>query len=373
MSEPRDTRAPGRSTAVARHRAGETAEQRARRQRWGRLDELAIDFINDTEDTTVAKTHQAYRSRLNSLVLPVVGDRWVVDCDHDALAVVLEHARARGDTRVEAALSVIGSLVNWATAPDVHRWPPDVPAFGGPDTRRGQRRADRRLRAQDSRTELIKVSDCPTVEQTWAYAEAVRWEAVRMWGPAAAHLGDLPKVQYVTGARIGELVALNGNDYDPDAHTWWIEWQYDREASWEYGQPMPLAPTKNAYPRYAHVWEWAGEEFLDKVAHGAVRDRDGVLFAPPTREHRSWIDTLETLLRAVARATGYGFTPHWHRHAYASLNLAPVADGGYDRGVPRVADWLGDTPASVVKTYWHSTGDAAHGWSARRPNRRRAS
>ena len=75
-------------------------------------------------------------------------------------------------------------------------------------------------------------------------------------------------------------------------------------------------------------------------------------------------------LREVATECGYPYTSHWHRHAYASLNLAPISDGGYDRGVPKVAEWLGDTPTSVVKTYWHSVSEVVHtGWSRRRPGR----
>ena len=110
---------------------------------------------------------------------------------------------------------------------------------------------------------------------------------------------------------------------------------------------MPTVPVKNSRPRSAQVWQWAAEEFLDDFVVQARAERDGRLFDPPTRQRRSWLPSFEAFLRDVAAQHGYPYTPHWHRHAYASLNLAPVSDGGYDKGVPKVAEWLGVTVRHV--------------------------
>lgn len=371
MSELRDTQAPGRSRVVARARHGETAEQLEWRQRWGRFDELAVDFTADTAGEVPDNTHNTHRSGLNSLLLPVVGDLWLVDCDRDALRTVVRHAATRGDTRPRAALSVLGTIIGWAMADDVRRWPPGHPPFGGAEVLRAARRTDKRVRATADRGGgQIRYRDCPTIEQTWEYAEAVRAEAVHRWGPDAAHLGELPKTQYVTGTRIAETVALHSERYAPDTRTYLVDRQIARREPWEAHAPMPTGPTKNRYPRHAAVWDWAAEEFLDELVHDAATQRNGLLFAPPTRQHRAWLATLEELLRDVARSTGYPYTTQWHRHAYASLNLARTTEGGYDRSVPVVAEWLGDTIESVTKTYWHATNTTTSPWSRHRPGTR---
>lgn len=370
MSEPRDTRAAGRPVVVARPRRNESPEQREWRQRWGRLDELAIDFVTDTAPEPNEPgwgTHRTHRSQLNSLILPVLGETWLVDCGYDALAKVLDHAGAKGVTRQEAALSMLGSLVTWASQSDVRRWPDGHAGFGGPVTLRAERRRVRRTTAADGTRGLIRHTDCPTVEQTWAFADHVRAAAIAGWGKEAAYLGEFPKVQFVTGSRIAEAIVLHSDNYSPDDFKFWIDVQWDRATPWTTGD-MPTVPVKNSRPRSAQVWQWAAEEFLDDFVVQARAERDGRLFDPPTRQRRSWLPSFEAFLRDVAAQHGYPYTPHWHRHAYASLNLAPVSDGGYDKGVPKVAEWLGDTPTSVVKTYWHSVSDTIDtSWSRRRP------
>jgi hypothetical protein len=118
------------------------------------------------------------------------------------------------------------------------------------------------------------------------------------------------------------------------------------------------------------VWEWA-IPYLDDFYNRAARERGGCAFATLIDSKRP-LDRIETLLRDVRHdpSVNYPWTSHWHRHAYASLNMASREDGGLNRSPATVAGWLGDGIEVVERTYWHGAGNPEPGWSATPPPRR---
>lgn len=366
---------------AARPNPGESRERFEERLRWGRLDELAVDFIASMKDLSPDGTIRQYRSDLNVMVLPRLGDMWLVDCDatsYDAFAKDI--LQAKGRDRHAAAKRTMGALISWAH--EQQRWPVGVPAFGGADHRKAYDRSLRRnapVSSADKHRGLIGLEHCPTVAETWAFGDALGAAAAAKWGEQARPLGELPKVQYLTGARIATAFALRDASFNLTRGTCFIIDQFDRNRPWlgtcaggtvaDVEPPLVLAKDKHPDGHEAALWEWALDE-LEPILAGAAH-RGGWLFATLIPSRRP-LDAAEALIRNVRAATGYCWTPHWHRHAYASLNLAIEEDGGYARNIATVAGWLGDGIEIAQATYWHPSTSAQPGWSSRRPARRRA-
>lgn len=363
---------------TARRRSDETAEAFAERLRWGRLDELIIDWVRHLKaDSPKAKlTTRQYRSDCNAVILPELGDLWLVDCDATRWRTFARSlAKRQGVGRLEDAQRTVGALITWAL--DEDRWPA-LPAFGGQERRRAIQKSVvsyAPVTSARSGKRRIKTSDCPTVEQTWDFADALGDAAAAKWGEDARPVGDVVRAQYLTGARIATAFAFAATDFDLDRRLAFIHRQVDRTASWaikgldaealkSFVPPLELVKQKNPDGHEASLWEWADDDIARIL--GQTDGRSEWLFATCIPSARP-LDAFEQLYREVRREKDYKWTSHWHRHAYASLNLAPICEGGYGRGVATVAGWLGDGIKVVQDTYWHPSTDAPSGWSAHRP------
>lgn len=143
-------------------------------------------------------------------------------------------------------------------------------------------------------------------------------------------------IALLTGARIGEVLAMRWDDLDLDAARWVIP---DPRSKTRRGRGVSLGP--------------AAVELL-----GAMRQRAEVgpaspfVFAPPGGDR---IKSIKTLWRGVLAEAGVEDC-HIHdlRHTYATYKLS----AGVDLGV--VSEELGHADVSTTKRiYAHVTGDAA--------------
>lgn len=370
----------------ADRRENETLEAFEQRLAYGRIDELIIDWIctlegNGDPDAAEAPalTVRQYRSDSNVLILPRLGGHWLVDCDLAAYRTwATKVTKSHGvDRFADAAARTLNACLTWAHVND--RWPSDHAAFGGFDARKAvvlkRRRSQRTPSKPKQRASLISLEDCPMFDVTqefgWHLAEA----AVELWGEQARPLGKLPEVQTLTGTRIAEAFVLHTGEFNLSAAQAHVTWQTNRDASWkkqpdlaDFDPPRILAKTGLPDGHPVALWEW-GMPILDEVLDHADEHHGGWLFAACIPNSKRPLDRFETLYREVRRRhdVSYPFTSHWHRHAYASYNLAPENRGGFDRSIDEVAEWLGDDPGTVRDTYEHSSRRRRPGWSSRRP------
>jgi hypothetical protein len=366
----------GREPVIARRRDRETSVEFINRLRWGRIDELACDFAADLAGRIPDGTLNTYRSDLNAILLPRIGDHWLVDCDNEAHANLVDSITTEANLiRLRAGERTLGALITWAH--NKRRWPDDRPAFGGREPRAA------RVKSKVSATpvdvadvkSLITLEDCPTFNETAAYGEAVGDAAAQQWGEAARILGELPKVQYLIGGRISATFASHASGWHRALQSVHIVFQVNRSRSWptltteldRFKPPLILDKAKMPEGRYARVWEWA-VPYLDEFYLRAARERGGWAFATLIDSKRP-LDRVEKLLRDVRAdpTVNYPWTSHWHRHAYASVNMASREDGGHNRSPATVAGWLGDGIEVVERTYWHGAGEPEPGWSSTPP------
>jgi len=342
-------------------RVGEPIEAFNERARWGRFDEFAIAFAADLDRKYAPGTAGQYRSDINVMLLPTLGDMWLTECDAHSLDLVLSELDGR-TLRQEAAIRTLGSMATWAV--NERRWPTDTPAFGGPEYRRARRR-NLRAAAPAKRNEKIHVRHCPTIDDAVELAGALELEARNRYTidrHTARQIGQVPVVQLLTGTRIAETFALQKASFSADLSTVHVHAQFHRRGT-QLGNQPPVAPPKYGTMRTAVVWEWAAE-LLEETVDSAEQH----LF-PRASGRGRWIDTWEKLCRKVRVDLGYRWALHYHRHAYVTTNLAPAEDGGYGRSIPDVATWVGDLPSTIVDTYWHPGQAHPSGWSRWRPGR----
>jgi integrase len=147
-----------------------------------------------------------------------------------------------------------------------------------------------------------------------------------------------------TGARIGEVLALNVEHYDPVTKTLHIEQSY----SLRFG----IGPTKSHRSRRTI----SVPDILFPVLNAAVAGRTtGPLFPTSSGARRNaqavW-DAWQSITR-VAKTPRVNL--HVLRHSVATLLIAAGVP------LPDAARFLGDTVATMVKCYIHPTwADPAH-------------
>lgn len=372
----------------ATRRADETVEAFERRLAHGRMDELIFDWIADISgdgDPDAAEapvlTVRQYRSDANELIIGHLGGQWLTDCTLAvykkwATKVIKEH---HVDRFAAAAARTLNSCLTWAH--DNGRWPSDHAAFGGTDARKAvvhrRRRAKSAPTNPHGRDDLVSLEDCPLFEEAAAFGMCLGDAAVERWGEQARPLGRFPEVEYLTGTRVAECFALHTRHFKLRSESAHVKWQIDRSKAWtkpnladlsRFGPPRVLAKTglPNGHP--VQLWEW-GIEILAGIVAVADEHYGGWLFAACLPQYARPLDEFERFYREVRnrKDVAYPFTSHWHRHAYASYNLASEMQGGYERSVDDVADWLGDHPDTIRRTYAHGGRKRQSGWSAHRP------
>lgn len=138
---------------------------------------------------------------------------------------------------------------------------------------------------------------------------------------AAPHVGTLALFMYLTGARVGEAIALQWDDVDLKAQTALIRESKQNKERVSH-LPMPLVVALSN---------------LEKIEGRGVF---GYLKSPD--QHNAWV-------RAIERAGIKPLTPHSCRHGFATALLRRGVD------VVTVA-WLGGwkSAAQVLKTYGHA-------------------
>ena len=379
-SDGRWSRTSGKVAVVTRRRADESDLVLFDRLRWGRFDALVVDMIAALTGNIPTGTLNQYRSDLNVLLLPRIGDLWLVDADDDAHADLIDKViSATNAGRLDAAERTLGVVISWAH--EKGRWPKGRPAFGGREARFARVKSKKAAQPADIADVkgLISLEDCPTYGETCAYGAAVGDAAAQQWGEPARVLGELPKIQYLIGGRISATFASHAAGFQLSRRTFHVVHQIDRSKSWPdisscrpnnlaaYKPPLILDKNKLPTGRYARLWGW-GLPYLEDFFSRAARERGGWAFATVLDSKRP-LDRVEKLLRDVRHdpAVNYRWTSHYHRHAYASLNLATKHEGGYNRSVATVAGWIGDGIALTQRTYWHGTSEPEDGWSDRPP------
>lgn len=144
-----------------------------------------------------------------------------------------------------------------------------------------------------------------------------------------------------TGCRVGEVLALDANEFDPAAGTVSINRTISTDKSHADGPPKSSNGVRTIR--------------VPLAAFGAVRDAhagraSGPLFPSATGRrgthnlaHKAWV--------GLCRRLGLRFRNlHQLRHSVATMMIAagdPVAD---------VAAYLGDTVETLIRTYLHATG-----------------
>jgi integrase len=152
-------------------------------------------------------------------------------------------------------------------------------------------------------------------------------------------LAEIVQCMLSTGVRLGELLALTGNDVDPDAKTVTVAWHLVRQP----GVGMVRMPYRkgNAGSLVLRVPEWSVFIWRRlKLTAG-----NGPLFPAFGAE---WLDpaTVIDRIKEAFTAIGYGWvTSHVFRKT-----VATILDEA-DLPTTQIADQLGNTPAVVEKHY----------------------
>ncbi|HYD08794.1 MAG TPA: hypothetical protein VEA78_01720, partial [Acidimicrobiales bacterium] len=194
------TNGDGTRSETVRH-AGETIEAFRDRLHWGRMDDLAIAYAADQANKAIASTLGQYRSEISTLLMPLYGETWLVHCDDNAYDELLDIATTRSYGHYDRAHRTLGAVITWAVTKK--RWPKHVQPFGGADYRRAvhkQKMRDAPARPAGTRGGLISLEDCPTFADIRSFGDVLGDAAASEWGEPARTLGELPVVQYVTGA-----------------------------------------------------------------------------------------------------------------------------------------------------------------------------
>lgn len=292
---------------------------------------------------------------------------------YQQLFTALDQAGA-SESKRRCVARTLGSICTWAQG--TKWWPHRHDMFGHGAARgkikRSAFRAGAEADAKAGRTSPpIEAKDCPSVEETLAFCQTLRDVCTDRWGPNAGYLAGYPITQYVTGGRYLEVFA-----YEPSAFnlasscpTIDIRFQVNKYVPYEDGRPSLKLP-KNGAARRAGIWDWATEE-LERIVADACQHRRPFLFMAPSPDLSTFTRQFLSAYQVAQEAAEYPYTSHWHRHAYASFNLATPVEGGYGRSLKVVSGWLGHTKTDITASrYWHPQ-PAEQGWSSHRPGERR--
>jgi integrase len=260
--------------------------------------------------TNRVQTAVSYRDRLLH-ILPVLGGlrvAAVTSADVEQLAANLLKTHAK--STVAAVLNVANTMFRAAVRARL------IPTNPVADARRP--------RVPRVRREVYTPADLARVVAAWEwYAGA---------GPAA--------LMAATGCRQGEVIGLDVQDFDPEAGTLSISRTYISSL----GTVGP--PKSENGVRVIRVPALA----LPVLVAAAGKRKSGVLF-PTSSGRRMRPTTVDRGVRCVLRDLGLEVRgSHSLRHSVASALVAaavPIAD---------VAKFLGDTVATIVKTYLHPAG-----------------
>ncbi len=155
----------------------------------------------------------------------------------------------------------------------------------------------------------------------------------------ACGCGPLFAFLAATGCRVGEASALDVTDYDAVTGEIHITKTYDGTHG--------IGPPKSKHSRRTLV----APQVIRPVIEGAVAGRtSGVMFARPDGK-RIYYEKLRVRFAKLLTELGLRVrVMHAMRHGVATALVAahvPIAD---------VAKWLGDSVATVIKTYLHPSG-----------------
>ena len=251
-----------------------------------------------------------YRQSLDKYVLPEVGHLRLCDLTPgrvEAMAVALAR-RGLGANTIRQAVAHLGTAMQAALRDEVvHRNPV---------------RVARRPKAKKADIDPFTPAELKTL-----VAAATARESARPLALLAA-----------TGCRVGEALALDVTDFDPVAGTVSITKTYDRE--------FGIRPPKSANGvRTIRVPKPA----MPALVAAAGRRKKGPLFLSSQGTRRVYQNVSVTWKSLLKRCELRYRKPHQLRHSVAT---ALIADG---EGLADVAKFLGDTLATLVKTYVHPT------------------
>lgn len=308
---------------------------------WGTLDEAMQDMLiqmraaGDPEGTT-----RQYKSNWNTWVPEDVGGTRCLEVGIEHWTAIFDHANAEkaGDGTILSIARTLGSLMKWGVGHGYFGTEP----FGGQLHRRyavGRARKRARIHTAE-RIDHFPPSICPQIADVEKFALA--FEHVY---PGYGY--RLVILAFATGLRINELLALRHDSIDLKTNEIVVDWQLDRYAPW----PAQRRP-KGGKPRTGFIWsaylEIAESLSADSLARPAGDPEYGRFF-PRHRSVKAWADRAGKLAGEARDASGWDYTFHWLRHAYASYSLAPVTAGGYGFAVASVQHWLGHAKPSTTQ------------------------
>lgn len=329
--------------------------------------QLAVAYLHWGAPKVQVGSMKKYWNELQRWVLPAIGSIPLHRCDLDTYQAIFTHLDNHDTSESErrGVARTVGAVASWAAGSSWWTLPTDP--FGLHSARNKVKYAAFAKGASvdiaAGRTvERITTDMCPTLDQTIEFGAVLADVAEDLWGPSARYVGDAPIVQYLTGMRLGELLAAQVDDFDLRSHmpTVYIPRQYDKTKRCTPVGPITKAP-KSKRPRHAALWTSTSELLTDIVGRARAEGR-GVLFVP-TKAQTSWFRRFEVAYGIAAGEAAYPYTSHWHRHAYCSLNLASRDENGFGRSAAAVAAWVGHRDPEVLRIrYWHPL-PLEDGWS----------
>jgi hypothetical protein len=306
-------------------------------------------------------------SAINVWVIPHAGHVAVGDTTLATLLTVADAAADKG-LGMSAFDSTVQSMMVVASWGWERNWLP-ADAFGAEETRRRALRTVRQKIKSDATAKAqsdgdsdrgITVTMVPTWDDVCLLADAMTDRVAGLTKSMATgqRYGRAVRVAAGTGLRLCELLGLHTDQVDLTTGLIEVRHQLDRYKPWDGMGPMPTVGPKYGRRRTVGAWAKISEDLEAAVASATD---DGVLFGPFDGQ-AWWADAWGRHLHTARTGIGWAWAPHWLRHHYGSVSLAPRERGGLGLAGATVQSYLGHKNlTTTLDTYGHEI-EAPKGW-----------
>lgn len=201
-----------------------------------------------------------YRGDIFKVLIPAIGGVKLADLGRDAYQRLFDHLDAddASESKRREAARTVGTIGSWLQTSG--RWPYPADPFGPGAAQRAIRHSafakghDADIRS-GRKALKIGADMCPRFDDTVAFAETLTEVVVDRWGPHAAYLGQALVVQYLTGYRLGELLAARPEEFHLNGGRHVVEVHHQIDASRRPTATGPvLKAPKNHTSRELVVW-----------------------------------------------------------------------------------------------------------------------